>query len=146
MHLDLHALGTTALQVLADLSPALPRHIPEEAHTSASSPDGQQAEVLHRLWALCQCWARYWEEASFFWRRLFDAYRRREGLDLSAVKAEYRRDAVHEKIGEGLRALRVALQDACEACQNSAAADAGLEGAPPLLHALLAMISSGEDS
>jgi len=134
MHLDLHALGITALQVLMELTPA-----PPEAH--AAGPD----EALDRLWLLYAAWGRYWNDAMRFWRRLFDAYRKSgDGNDLAAVKAEYRSLAVHEHIGEDLRAIRAAIRDACEACQN-APPESGLQGAPPLFQALLAMISSGED-
>jgi len=132
MHLDVHALGTTALEVFASLAPR-----PAEV---------EKDECLQKLWALCSAWQQYWEEATRFWRRLFDAYRQTsDQAVLAAVKVEYRNMAVHEKICEGLRKLRAALREACEACE-SASPDAGYDMAPPLLHALLAMISSGEDS
>lgn len=174
-HLDLHALGVTALQVLAELSPDRPGGLPAAqpsaasgasggSHRSRRASEGSPAEAggkpgkgeeplgfaLGRLWALKAAWEAYWEEATRLWRRLFDAYRRcGDGDDLATVKAEYRQTRVHEGVGEHLRNVRFALRDACQACEALAATGVpgyGLESAAPLLHALFAMVSSGEDS
>merc|ERR1719480_389752 len=140
-HLDLHALGITALQVLADLAPP-----PPCAGDTGGPARHHDDETLELLWELCDAWDGYWGEATQYWQRLFDAYRRSgDHHDLAAVKAEYRSTGVHEKIGEYLRHLRSALREACDSC-DYAQLDNGLEGMAPLLHALLAMISSGEDS
>jgi len=130
-HLDLHALGITALQVLVELAPRQSEFPSDDV-------------VLEKLWALCDAWDTYWGEATYYWQRLFDAYRRSgDRHDLSVVKAEYRELAVHEQMGEHLRALRTSLREACEASKRS---PDFVDGLLQLLQTLLAMISSGEDS
>jgi hypothetical protein len=103
-HLDLHALGVTALQVFMDLSPS-------PAHQEPTQ------EILEKLWTLHHAWERYWDDATCFWKRLFNAYRSGDNSDLSAVKAEYRRLAVHRQVGQSLSNLRVALAAVAEACE-----------------------------
>jgi len=140
MHLDLHALGVTALQVLADLSPEPPLQDAESSGNPALD------EACAKLWVLCDAWERYWADVSAFWRRLFDAYRRTgDHSDLATVKAEYRNVGVHSLVGDGLRAIRIAIREAGEACERLPP-DSGLGAVPVVLHVLLVMISSGEDS
>jgi serine/threonine protein kinase len=131
-HLDLHALGVTALQVFMDLSPS-------PAHQEPTQ------EILEKLWTLHHAWERYWDDATCFWKRLFNAYRSGDNSDLSAVKAEYRRLAVHRQVGQSLSNLRVALAAVAEACEHLSPKD-DLEDLPPVVHALLAMVSNGEET
>lgn len=140
-HLDMHALGISALQVFAEMAPPRP--------TVLLTPGGEAAvrsewgEVACKLWALAAAWDRYWSEATSYWRRLFEAWRSGTGEELAAVKAQYRRDAIHATVAKLLQDLRAAIQEACEACERSNV-DADLGGAVPIFHALLAMISGGE--
>jgi len=144
--LDLHALGITALQVLADL--CLPRDTATEHQSCADDQD----VLPEQLSTLLSAWRKYWDHAVRYWTRLFGAYRKGEQhrRDLAVVKAVYRAAEVHRQIGEDLRALRVALREACEAVvdEDGVLPDEGVSLAPaqPLFSALLAMISSGEDS
>jgi len=141
-HLDLHALGITALQVFADL--ATDSRIAQMQEANGSE---HQCLLLSSLAALCEAWRGYWEEVSSLWQRLFDAFRKSgDHHDLAMVKAEYRELAVHQRIGDHLRSLRTLLRTCCDVCEEGPA-EPGLEGLHGLLQALLAMISSGgEDS
>jgi len=139
-HLDLHALGITALQVFADLSPILPEN------SEDCEPEMHVSRLALSIGAICDEWRRYWETVSGLWQRLFDAFRKSgDHHDLAVVKAEYRELAVHQRIGDHLRSLRTLVRECCEVCDD-ALPEPGLEGLPGLLQALLAMISSGEDS
>lgn len=136
-HLDLHALGITALQVFAELAPYL-------ASDDGSVADSEEEAAPETLSALCAAWDRYWAEASHYWQRLYDAYRKSgDQQDLATVKAEYRELEVHKRIGEHLSDLRSALRDVIEACDTSWGQD--MKGFLPLFHTLLVMISNGED-
>lgn len=140
-HLDLHALGATALQVLAELAPA-----PSSPLLPTGIDDCQKArvsEAVEMLRELTAAWDRYWEFASRVWRRLFDAYRENDAT-LARVKAECRTSEVHAKIAESLHAIRDAAKAASEACFK-APPDSGLRAATPLLQALAVLISSGDE-
>lgn len=144
--LDLHALGITALQVLADL--CMPREAAADSQSCVDDPD----VLPEQLSNLLSAWRKYWDHAVRYWTRLFGAYCKGEHhrRDLAVVKAVYRAAEVHRQIGEDLRALRSALREACEAVVDEdgtlPADGVSLVEAQPLFSALLAMISSGEDS
>lgn len=137
-HLDLHALGITAVQVLAELAP-----------TQAQVEAEGGGEVICKLADVKAAWEAYWVDAVYFWSRLFEAYCRSGDRDeLAEVKDEYRRTEVHQRIATRLQKLRAALQaasDACEAQPRELGA-ATLDLVAPLLRCLLAMVSAGEDS
>jgi len=120
-HLDFHALGITALQVLAAVSPRV-----------------EDEGLPRQLGALQAAWDRYWEEATRFWQRLLDVFRR--GGDQNALKVACITEGVHNTVGANLAALRTALREAFDAC-----GEGGLlvEGAKPLFAALLELVSAG---
>jgi len=119
--LDLHALGITALQVLATMS------FPDEGEYDETLPEEIQALRL--------AWEQYWKDATHFWTRLLHVFR--TSGDQNAVKVLCIEEDVHNTIGANLTALRGALREAL-------AAGSILAGqAVPLFSALLELVSAG---
>lgn len=129
--LDIHSLGLTALQVVAEMSPTRPEDSAVYAETQADS-------VLSRFWRLRSAWEAYWKDATHFWLSIYQTFQ--TGGDFDELKAEYVKAKVHETICADLSALHEALCDAREACET-----AGL-GCAVVMEALLLMISTGENS
>lgn len=119
--LDFHALGVTALQVLAAMSPR-------------ADSDGLPQELR----ALQKAWDQYWEDATRFWQRLLDVFRR--GGDQNALKVACIAEGVHNTVGANLAALRMALREAYNACGDG---DGLLCHARSLFAALLELVSAG---
>jgi len=129
--LDLHALGITALQVLAAMAPF--------PSTAGQGPSGTLVkEILpDAVWVLLSAWTVYWKNVTRFWERLLEAFR--SGGDQNALKASCIEEDVHNIVGKDLAVLRAALREADVACSR----ETGLHGAKPLFAALLELVSAG---
>lgn len=134
--LDMHSLGLSAMQVLAELLPA-----PEDV--DCDSPV-RHDPLLKRLWDFRAAWDRYWADASRYWQGLFDAFR---GVgDFNELRDSYVSAAVHDVICADLHELRCAVRDVgdtyLQCCEGSSgvAAMAMLDG---FCEALLALVSAG---
>jgi len=121
--LDFHALGITALQVLA-----------------AMAPQVDDDNLAPQFKALQVAWERYWEDSTRFWQRLLEVFR--HGGDQNALKVSCITEGVHNIVGADLAALRSALREAFDACSSSGP-QAGLRQFRPLFAALLELISAG---
>jgi len=146
-HLDLQGLGITALQVFAEMLPSEPSACPTSppsfsVDTTAAELDNFDYHVPQELFKLQTAWEQYWDTASRFWAALLDTFR--SNGDWNVLKNEFISMGVHEVIARKLRALRMALRDAEEACARAPRA-AGLADAQALWASLLVMISSGEE-
>jgi len=144
--LDPHALGITALQLFAAMSPpvaaaVLSRGSVDGDDTCNAEELGDAAAILCAMQALQLAWEKYWEDAMLFWRRLLDAFR--SGADQNALKASCIDDNCHGIVAEDLRVLRSALREASDACERPAAS-ACLRSARPLFSTLLRLISCGD--
>jgi len=117
--LDFHALGITALQVIA-----------------AMAPQVDDESLAPQFKALQVAWDRYWEDSTRFWQRLLEVFR--HGGDQNALKVSCITEGVHNIVGADLAALRSALRDAFDACRP-----VGLRQFRPLFAALLELISAG---
>lgn len=130
--LDLHALGITATQVLAETLPQM-----------SAEPDGAAgpslADVPDELWALQRAWERYWGHVLPMHCQLVDTFT--NAGDWDALKMEYISNSVHQTVAEDLRALRVAIRDAGDACSR-APVSADVAGFPGLCAALLALLDA----
>lgn len=138
--LDLHSLGLTALQVMAEMLP-LP---PDDADLSLLGDDFRFicGFALHEVCTVRLAWERYWSIVSPLHGRLMDAFQTGSGWDI--LQMACLEEGVHEKIGEHLESLRNALRKAGEACKH-APADAGIGDGARFFQALLLMISSGKN-
>jgi len=132
-HLDLHSMGITAFQVLAEMLPPPP----ENRAGNCNDP------VLQKLWALRSTWEQYWEDITGFWQCIYDTFR--NNGDFKQLKLAYVKAGVHIVIHKNLCALRVAVQEVRAACEK-APQSAGLGSASTVMSALLAMVSSGDKS
>lgn len=121
--LDLHAMGITALQALAAMSLS--------TEGEGLPPSIQNLQVA---------WEHYWKDATRFWERLLDVFRR--GGDQNALKVRCIQDGVHNIVGANLASLRTSLREASDTC-GSAPPALGLRRAQPLFAALLELVSAG---
>jgi hypothetical protein len=137
MHLDVHSLGLSAVQVLVELSPQ-PHSADDE---SRQDNDEYDDELLTRLWCLRTAWQQYWEEATRFWQCIYDTFR--SGGDFKALKAAYVRADVHETMRRSLLSLRGAITQVRDASAR-AGPMAGVRDVPALMDALLLMVGIGE--
>mmetsp|Transcript_114110 Transcript_114110/g.227078 ORF Transcript_114110/g.227078 Transcript_114110/m.227078 type:complete len:722 (+) Transcript_114110:196-2361(+) len=124
--LDFHALGITALQIVAALSPPA-----SEDDTNSLAPQFMSLQIA---------WDQYWSNVTHFWQRLLDVFR--TGGDQTALKMKCINDGVHNTVGADLAALRAAIRDAYNAC-NTAGPEANLRQFCPLFAALLELVSAG---
>lgn len=134
-HLDLHALGITALQVWASVG-------------GEGVAEGMPQEIAR----LRAAWSQYWQDATRYWERVHQCLR--NGGDMNALKREYITEDVHNVIGQRLVAVRAAIQDAFVACTRAAetvaqvgttrvdAGTAALANQRPFLAALLELVSA----
>lgn len=128
--LDLHALGITGIQIIAESLPPMPE------------PDGAAGpDVPEEMWALQRAWERYWGRVLPLHCQLVDTFTKNGDWD--ALKIEYITGSVHTVVADDLRALRSALRAAGEACRRAPNA-AGVADAPGLFAALLALVSCGD--
>jgi len=141
MHLDVHSLGLSAVQVLVELCPQ--PHSADEASNAATWQESAEYddELLTRLWCLKTAWQQYWEEATKFWQCIYDTFR--QSGDFKALKAAYVRADVHETVRRSLIALRSAITQLRDACAR-AAPQVGVRDVPSLMDALLLMVGIGE--
>jgi len=125
--LDFHALGITALQVLAALSP------PASKESTGS--------ITPQFKALQVAWDQYWQNVTRFWQRLLNVFR--TGGDQNALKVACIEEHVHNIVGANLAALRSAMRQAFDACNIAAGTEAHLRQLCPLFAALLELVSAG---
>lgn len=128
--LDIHSLGITAIQVIAEMCP------------SVHAVEGDD-QVSAKLKQLLLVWSRYWRDATHFWISIFQTFQ--EHGDFESLKVAYMRAGVHETIRKDLFALRAAIREARHACE-SAPEEASLAPVVSLMNVLLIMISNGEKS
>jgi len=151
MQLDLHALGITVMQVFAELLPSPQDLVLEAADGSKTTMEDAYEIVPPEIWKLRHVWDRYWARVSPLHGRLIDTFH--NGGDWNALKMDCITTAVHDKLAEDLRLLRMATRDALDACR--AALDGGAEGAKMqssmwpaslvgLLAACLILVSDGQ--
>jgi len=126
-HLDFHALGITALQIVAALSPPA-----AEDDTSSLTPQFRALQIA---------WDKYWSDVTRFWQRLLDVFR--TGGDQNALKIACINEGVHNIVGADLAALRAAIRDAFNACSADGADLFHLHQFCPLFAALLELVSAG---
>lgn len=140
MHLDLHSLGLSAVQVLVELCPQ--PYSAEDDPNAASMQDHDEYDdlLLHRLWCLRTAWQQYWDEATKFWQCIYETFRTQG--DFKALKVAYVKADVHETVRRSLITLRTALTQVREAVQSSTIS--GLRDVPGLVDALLLMVGIGE--
>jgi serine/threonine protein kinase len=124
--LDFHALGITALQILAALSPPATKE-----NTGSITPHVRALQVA---------WDQYWQNVTCFWQRLLEVFR--TGGDQNALKVACINERVHNIVGANLAALRSAMRKLFDAC-NAAGTEAHLRQLCPLFAALLELVSSG---
>lgn len=135
--LDFHALGITALQVLAAMSSIESTDCSPGA-ADGSHPDGFNMDLPDEVRILQQAWSQYWADATRFWERLLDVFRK--GGDQNGLKVACITEGVHNTIGQDLANLRQALRDAAQACES---AGTGFVHVQPLFGALLELVSAG---
>lgn len=121
--LDIHSLGLTAIQVLAELCPEI----------SENMTDDLPQKLQQLLWV----WVHYWRDATHYWIDIFQTFQ--EHGDFDALKLEYMRAGVHDTIRQDLLALRAAIREARRAAVRLGCASVG-----SLMDVLLLMISNGE--
>lgn len=122
LRLDLHALGITALQLLADLLPLPPEVV--SGVREAESLEGA-LEIGGSVWddappellVLRIVWERYWGRVTPLHARLIKTFH--TNGDWDGLKVDCINNGVHDKIAEDLRLLRAALHEAREACRRS---------------------------
>jgi serine/threonine protein kinase len=160
--LDTHALGLTALQLLAELLP-----LPLETANAVRSADALEAalEIGGHVWedappellVLRIVWERYWGRVSPLHARLINTFH--TGGDWDKLKVDCIKDGVHEKIAEDLRMLRAAIREVREACRRftvkaESDAKAGISSittvnlamGSTLFDALLLLVSDGQST
>lgn len=130
--LDFHALGLTAVQVVAETLP-----LPLEAPDGAAGPASDTPE---EFWALQRAWIRYWNRVLALHCELVEVFTSKGDWDV--VKAQYIQDGLHERIADDMSEIRKALSAAADACAR-APASAKLGDAPALFHALLFLVGDG---
>jgi len=126
--LDIHSLGLSAIQVIADLCPMLPQELMDPSDV-----------VPVKLQQLLVVWLRYWKDATNFWVSIFKCFQERGDFD--ALKVAYLKAGVHEIIRKDLYALRAAIREARQACKP----DASMACVVSLMDVLLVMISNGKE-
>jgi len=129
LRLDLHALGITALQLLADLLPLPPEVLSgvrsaeqlEDALDIAKRTLGGNVwdDAPPELLVLRIVWERYWSRVSPLHGRLIRTFH--TNGDWDRLKMDCIESGVHDKIAEDLRLLRAAINEAREACKRSQA-------------------------
>jgi len=130
-HLDMHALGITALQVWGCM-------------VEGEDADQIPEEVIQ----LHAAWEKYWQDATCVWERMQDCFH--NSGDQNSLKGWILSQGVHNIIGHDLANIRTALREVCQVCGASSslgAAGAGgssmLSGQRPLFAMLLELISAG---
>lgn len=141
MHLDIHSLGLSAVQVLVEMAPTPNASNDGSESVSLEDADEYDDEMLARLWSLRRAWLQYWEDATRFWQCIYDTFR--SGGDFKSLKAAYVRAEVHETVRRSLVALRAALSQLRDAAVR-ASPEVGVGGVPGLVDALLVMVGTGE--
>lgn len=138
--LDLHSLGLTALQVLAELS------------AGDDLPDDDDLGVAWRR--LRSAWSAYWADATRLWMRVYTILSNGAG-GFDGLRAELIAEGVHQIIADHLQALRRAMRglravvdaqadDAREAA-DAAAIRSGSDLAL-LLDVILAMLGASREA
>jgi hypothetical protein len=144
-HLDLHALGITALQVWACMIAAALPEKKKSNEVSARNP-GEPEQIPEEVIELHAAWEQYWQDATRFWERLLDCFR--NNGDQNSLKGWCITEGVHNIIGQDLANVRTALRKVCNVCGPSpgggtAGGSSMLVGQRPLFATLLELVSAG---
>lgn len=137
--LDSHALGMTALQLVAEMLP--PVH-PEPLHRHEKPlARGSASHVVTCIATLRRAWDAYWSVVSPLHDALMDTFH--YGGDWDELKIACMEQNVHTTMMDHLRELRSSVQNAKEACML-APPEMGIGGAQALFTTLLLLISLGD--
>lgn len=150
MQLDLHALGVTVMQILAELLP-LPSDLSEDSFDAATGRLALKSTQEHlalpaEVWKLRIVWDRYWNRVSPLHSQLIHTFHNRG--DWNKLKIDCIEGRVHDKLAEDLRLLRCTMREALDACrklENTAEATPSVpSGVCGLLAAMLKLVSDGQ--
>jgi len=149
VHLDFHALGITALQVLEELSglrvlddlmflPGKKQDMPNSESVTFPACSMNLVGKLHDLQA---AWQTYREHSVQRWRGIYDAFCTG---NTESIQQKYLTEGVHHTIRKDLCLLRKALRAAHQSCE-AAPPDSGLEDAAVLFLVFHILIRSGDN-
>eukprot|EP00929_Paragymnodinium_shiwhaense_P118588 TRINITY_DN90503_c0_g1_i1.p1 TRINITY_DN90503_c0_g1~~TRINITY_DN90503_c0_g1_i1.p1 ORF type:complete len:596 (+),score=144.92 TRINITY_DN90503_c0_g1_i1:103-1890(+) len=129
--LDFHSVGIAALQLFCEACPM------QEVAVSNS-------RVIVYFKALQKAWKSYWQEVTRLWGDIFEVLR--QNGSLRRLKETYMRMDVARSVQRKIKALRKALSDVAEACEQTDATEDVhfLTGAKSLCDALRTLLSPGE--
>jgi len=130
--IDLHSLGLTALQVIAEMLPMPPDPL---------DPTMLQGAAIREICTLRLAWENYWLTVSPLHTRLIDTFH--NGGSWDALKTDCLEDGIHDVVAQRLTDLRCALLELCDACRQ-APEEAGIGNIADLFSALLLLISNGD--
>lgn len=139
-HIDLHALGITALQTLMKMAPRL-----QDADMQCLSEGSEGAdEVLICLRSLQLAWEKYWEDSCKYFKAIFGSCQEGATGALKLLQESYKRLGVHEIISSDLEQVCGALRRLRGACESLL--DHSNNDVTSLLDALLLMIRTGDNA
>lgn len=150
-HLDLHALGITALQVWGNVIASAINTAKRPNEGGSVNHNGDAERMPDEVVNLHAAWEAYWQDATRFWERLLDCFR--NSGDQNALKGWCIAEGVHNIIGQGLANVRTALREVCQVCgppersigggAGAGSAAAMLAGQRPFFSTLLELVSAG---
>jgi len=132
--IDLHSLGLTALQVIAEMLPMPPDPL---------DPSMLQGSAIREICTLRLAWENYWLTVSPLHTRLIDTFH--NGGSWDALKTDCLEDGIHEVVAQRLTDLRFSLFELCDACRQ-APEEAGIGNMADLFSTLLLLISNGDSN
>jgi len=130
--IDLHSLGLTALQVIAEMLPMPPDPL---------DPTLLQGMAIKEICTLRLAWESYWLTVSPLHTRLIDTFH--NGGSWDVLKTDCLDDGIHNVVAQRLTDLRCALLELCDACRQ-APEEAGIGNMADLFSTLLLLISNGD--
>jgi len=140
-HIDLHALGVTALETLMSMSPKL-----ENADMECLSEDSQCSnQVLISLRNLQKAWEHYWFDVSRYFKAVFRSCQSCKPEVLKLLQQAYRDAGVHKQIAENMQDLCSALVKLRQAYME-APDQLDAQDVPALLDALVLMIGTHDQT
>lgn len=136
-HVDLHALGVTALETFVSMMPRL-----QNAEMECLSEDSKCADqVLISLRKLQKAWEHYWFDVSKYFKAVFRSCQSCKPEVLKLLQQAYKDAGVHKIIADNMRELCSALVELRQAyAQTPDRLEA--ENVPALLDALVLMIGT----
>lgn len=113
-HIDLHALGISAVQTLMSMSPRLT----DADMECLSEGSGCADEVLISLRMLQLAWENYWGTSCKYFKAIFDACQGVKTNGLKLLQEVYKMAGVHDIISNCLEQVRCAVQRLREAYEQ----------------------------